>query len=189
MQRGFKTKSESISAQLRQQLGLHLNAPLCPWSLAEHLSLHVFNIDELGLAQPDTDQLMNAGSSSWSGFTVREAGLTGVVLNSSHSKRRLRSTLMHEVAHIYLKHVGSRVDVLDTGLLLVSDFSPEQEEEADWLAGALLLPREALLLARKARKTVAQICEEFGASEDMCNWRLRMTAVDMQINRRRSKAA
>lgn len=174
---------------MREHLGVEPLAALCPWKVAEHLDLHVFDIKKLPIPANDIAHLTNAGSQAWSGFTVREAGLVGVVLNTSHSKRRLRSTLMHEIAHIYLKHVGSRVDVNESGILLVSDFSREQEDEADWLSGAMLLPRDALLMARRAKKSVDEICEDFGVSSDLCNWRLRMTAVDMQLKRGKSKAA
>lgn len=95
---------------------------------------------------------------------------------------------MHEIAHIHLNHVGSRVDVSEEGLLLVSDYSADQEDEANWLAGALLAPREALLAAKSAGKSAQQICKEFGISSDLCAWRLRMTGVDAQLQFRRKKA-
>ena len=173
---------------MREHLGLGPLSPLCPWKLADHLGLHVLDIKQLPIPANDIDHLTGAGSKAWSGFSIRHAGLIGVVLNTSHSLRRLRSTLMHEIAHIHLRHVGSRVDVNDSGILLISDFSREQEEEADWLSGALLLPRDALLEARKTNNTIDQICEEFGVSSDLCNWRLRMTAVDTQLKRRRFKS-
>ena len=111
--------------------------------------------------------------------------MTAVVLNPTHAKARQRSTLMHEISHIHLKHIGSRVDVSVDGLLLVSDFSREQEDEADWLAGALLAPRDALLLARKAGKSAQQICHDYGISNELCAWRLRMTGIDAQVQRGR----
>jgi Zn-dependent peptidase ImmA (M78 family) len=189
LQRGFKTKAEAISEQMRAQLGLGPIDALCPWKVAEHLGIHVFDVKDLSVPANDVEHLTNAGSDSWSGFAIRESGLVGVVLNTGHQKPRLRNTLMHEISHIYLKHVGSRVDISESGLLLVSDFSRDQEDEANWLSGALLLPREALLTARRAKQSVSQICEDFGVSSELCNWRLRMTAVDMQLKRGRSKAA
>jgi Zn-dependent peptidase ImmA (M78 family) len=57
---------------------------------------------------------------------------------------------MHELAHLILKHVPARVDVSKTGLLLLSEYSDQQESEADWLAAAILLPRDALVLHRGA---------------------------------------
>ncbi len=118
---------------------------------------------------------------------MQEAGLTGIVLNTRHTKPRLRSTLMHEISHIYLRHTGSQVHLTETGTLLISEFSDEQEDEANWLSGALLLPREVLLQARAARMDNGQICEKYGVSSEMCVWRLRMTGVDVQMRRKRSK--
>lgn len=39
-----------------------------------------------------------------------------------------------------------------TGLLLLSDYSDDQEDEADWLAAALLLPRDALVRGAADRR-------------------------------------
>jgi hypothetical protein len=184
LQRGFKSQAERVAGELRAQLGLNAAEPLCPWKLADHLSIHVFDVKDLPLPANDLDHLTGDGADSWSGFSLREAGLIGVVLNSSHPKGRLRSTLMHEISHIYLGHSGSQVS-LHEGTLLISDFSRDQEDEADWLSGALLLPREALLQARSANLTNPQICERYGVSDDMCIWRIRMTGVDVQMRRRR----
>lgn len=187
MKRGFKSQAERVAEELRGQLGLGAIDPLCPYALATHLSIHVLDIKELPLPANDLEHLTGAGSAVWSGFSLREAGLIGVVLNTSHPKRRLRNTLMHEISHIYLGHSGSQVTLLDSGTLLVSDFSSEQEEEADWLSGALLLPREALLHARAQQLPNAQICETYGVSDELCTWRLRMTGVDVQLRRRRAR--
>jgi Zn-dependent peptidase ImmA (M78 family) len=162
---------------------------LCPWKLADHLTVHVFDVKELPLPANDLEHLVGAGSKQWSGFSVRESGLVGVVLNTSHPKGRLRNTLMHEISHIYLKHDGSQVTLLDSGLLLISAFSKEQEEEADWLSGALLLPREALVRARAMRLTNAQICGKYGVSSELCAWRIRMTGVDLQMRRKHSQSS
>ena len=91
---------------------------------------------------------------------------------------------MHEISHIHLKHGGTQVHLTETGTLLISAFSEEQEDEANWLSGALLLPRDALLQARASGMINSQICDKYGASNDMCTWRLRMTGVDVQVRRK-----
>ena len=45
-----------------------------------------------------------------------------IVLNSAHARTRQISTLRHEIAHVLLKHVPKRVDVL------LSDYDEEQEK-------------------------------------------------------------
>jgi Zn-dependent peptidase ImmA (M78 family) len=187
LQHGFKARAERISADVRNQLGLKLIAPLCPWALAKHLGIIVLKPEDLSLSTHDVHQLTVVDPDAWSAMTVREAGLTGVVVNPTHPKARQRNSLMHEIAHIYLRHVGHRVDISEQGLLLVSDFSPDQEEEADWLAGALLIPREALLAERSAGATPDQICVQYGVSKELCNWRLRMTGIEAQIQNRRRR--
>ena len=189
MKRGFKARAEETAHDIRQKLGLERGSPLCPWKLADHLSITVFTPSDLPLAANDLNQLTEVDSGSWSGLTIRESGLTAVVLNPTHSRPRQRSTLMHEIAHVYLDHVGNRVDVSQDGVLLVSDYSPEQEDEANWLAGALLAPREALLAACEAGMSAPDICKQYGISSDLCTWRLRMTGVEMQLRHRRRKAS
>jgi Zn-dependent peptidase ImmA (M78 family) len=116
-------------------------------------------------------------------MTLREAGVTAIVVNPSHSRGRQCSTLMHELAHVILKHVPARVDVSTTGMLLLSDYSEEAEAEADWLAAAMLLPRDVLIGRRRRGDAVADIAAAFGTSEQLCEWRLRMTGVDVQLKR------
>jgi Zn-dependent peptidase ImmA (M78 family) len=64
---------------------------------------------------------------------------------------------MHELAHIQLKHTPARVAVSKLGVLLISDYSDEQEQEADWHAAALLLPSEGLVEMRVRNDTVTRI--------------------------------
>jgi Zn-dependent peptidase ImmA (M78 family) len=90
---------------------------------------------------------------------------------------------MHELAHIELKHTPARVDVSKNGLLLLSDYSDDQEQEADWYGGALLVPRAALIHHRSGSKTAAEIANLYGISVALCEWRLKMTGVDIQVRR------
>ena len=173
-----------MAAEARSELGLGDFDPLDPWSYALRLNVLVLPIAGLDLCDADRRQLLATDSRSWSGLTLREAGYTAVVLNEAHPMPRQRSTLMHELAHVQLRHVANRVDVATNGLLLVSDYSVEQEEEANWLAGALLLPRAALLRVHAAGRTTEHICEQFGVSEELCKWRLRMTGILVQVARR-----
>lgn len=118
-------------------------------------------------------------------MTLKDAGVTLIVLNPSHAPSRQPNNLMHELAHIELDHQPARVDVSETGLLLLSDYSDDQELEADWHAGALLVPRDGLVRMKTLGASTAEIALHFGVSEALCLWRLRMTGVDAQMRRRR----
>jgi hypothetical protein len=148
MRRGFKAEAERRSIAARERLGIELTAPLCPWNFADSLGIMVFGADELDLAHEHAVQLLQRDPSSWSGMTLHDQGTHVVVLNSAHARTRQTATLMHEIAHITLNHSPAEVTVSPSGLVLLSDYSTEQEEEADWLGAALLLPEPTLLRER-----------------------------------------
>ena len=116
-------------------------------------------------------------------MTLQTDDRFAIVINPSHFQPRQRADLMHELAHIELRHSPARVEVSETGLLLLSDYSDEQEQEANWLGAALLLPREGLVRMRASGKSTEQIAIHFAVSVPLCEWRLRMTGVDVQIRR------
>jgi IrrE N-terminal-like domain/Abortive infection C-terminus len=92
--------------------------------------------------------------------------------------------LMHELAHLVLEHEPARVDMTAERLMILDTYNKTQEEEADWLAGALLVPREALLryLANDSREDHA--AAHFHVSRQMIAWRRQVTGVDIQLGRR-----
>jgi len=183
VRRGFKAQAERSAAAARNALRLSLNAPIDPWAYADYLKVRVLDFRKLGLATREVSQLTVIDGDSWSAMTLQLNGMFAIVVNPSHALTRQRNDLMHELAHIELRHVPARVEVSENGLLLLSDYSEEQEQEADWLAAALLLPRDALVQSRNARHSAAEIANRYGVSEALCEWRLRMTGVDVQIRR------
>jgi hypothetical protein len=67
----------------------------------------------------------------------------------------------------------------------LSSYNRAQEEEANWLSGALLLPRDALFNIRKKQLMDESACRLYGCSQDMLTFRFRVTAVDLQLKRSR----
>lgn len=164
-------------------MGLAEVTPLDPWVYAEYLNVNVLNFASLGLQHEVILQLTETDASSWSALTLQVDGVFAIVINPAHAKVRQRNDLAHELSHILLRHVPARVDVAPSKLLLLSDYSDEQEQEADWQAGALLVPRNGLVRLRSCQQSVADIAEHFGVSTALCEWRLRMTGVDVQMRR------
>ena len=64
-------------------------------------------------------------------------------------------------------------------------FNRDAEEEANWLAGALLLPRDALVGLRAKNYPPEVVCNEFGVSLQMLEFRMRDTGVERQFSRRK----
>lgn len=183
MRRGFKAQAERAAAAARRAIGVSPHAPLDPWAYAAHLRVTIFEFARLGLAAQTVRQLTVTDEDSWSAMTIQVNGTFAIVLNPAHAITRQRGDLMHELSHIELRHAPVRVEVSDSGILLLSDFSDEQEQEADWHGAALLLPRDGLVRMRSARKSATEIAAYYGVSEALCEWRLRMTGVDVQLRR------
>jgi IrrE N-terminal-like domain len=190
MRRGFKAFTERRSQEARKGLGLRVHAPIDARRFASAHGFIVWGPEDVPKLDPThVTQLLKTDPDSWSGMTVRVGPTSVIVVNTSHPIGRQSNTIMHEWAHVELAHKPSRVDDFGNGLLLLSDYPKGDEEEADWLAGAMLLPREALLRARFAGSSAMQIATDFGVSEELVVWRLRMTGVNRQTQGRSASYA
>ena len=184
--RGFKTWCEKIAAQHRRSLGLQPRDPLDSVSLAASLSIEVHSLDEVPGLDAVSRHTLLADSGGWSAVTLTNGTKSVVVLNSAHSAARSASDLMHELAHILIGHKAGRIDITEDGGLILNTYDRSQEDEANWLAGWLLLPREALLWILQQRLEPDVAALQYGASLAMFNYRLNVTGVKRQV---RSKAS
>lgn len=183
MRRGFKAWCERAAAEYREALGAPMAAALDPYALAEHLNVRVVMPEDVpGVAPASLRRLRGVlGQASWSAVTISQGGVRLVVVNSGHPLTRQSNSLAHELAHIILNHTSDDVQVSPEGFLFRNRFDREQEDEADWLAGCLLLPREGLLRAYWLNRSPAALAEHFGVSQRLVDWRLRMTGVTRQV--------
>lgn len=184
-ERGFKTWCEKYATEKRKELGLKPNSRLDTKLLAKSLGVLVKTpIDIPGLSQANLDVLLrNDGktASCWSAVTLVKGTRIVVILNSSHSLARQASDLTHELAHIIRGHAAKEVDISSEGLMLLKSYDKVQEEEADWLSGCLLLPREALVTIRSRGLDDSAAANEYGVSIQMLNYRMARTGVTRQF--------
>lgn len=187
-ERGFKAWCERFAAQKRSDLGLRPSEPLDAFLLAKHLGIKVITPLEVpGLAPEDLTVLhRNDGKtpSCWSAVTIVKGDKVIVVLNGSHSKARQASDLMHELAHRIRGHQSQELEVSSEGLMFLKTYEKAQEDEADWLAGCLLLPRDALISIKRDRLGPEQAAARYGVSQRMLTYRLAMTGVNRQLRAR-----
>jgi len=181
--RGFKSWCENVALQQRRDLRVSRTDRLDPIALAKHLGVTVWSVDDVPGVDPSAIVVLKERDpTSWSAISLQVEDHHVVVLNSTHSAARTASNLMHELSHIILEHKPGRVDVSGNGLLL-STYVKQQEDEANWLAGCLLLPRDVLFHIRQRRLTSEDAQREYGVSQDMLQFRLRVTGVDRQLER------
>jgi len=184
MRRGFKSWCERTSGGYRSQLGLELADALEPRQLAEHLSVLVWTPQDIpGLSTRSIEQLTEVDPSGWSAVTIAAGGHNLIIINSAHARTRQRSSLAHELAHVILNHRPTEARVSGEGILFRDRYDTEQEDEADWLAGALLLPREGLLSVYRRTQSSETIGRHFGVSTKLVDWRLRTTGILVQARR------
>lgn len=185
--RGFKTWSEQTALRARQKLKLSPSAPLDPLRLAELLGVFVLQPDDLpDLGEEVRLRLASVHGDCWSAITVSDGSCHLIVVNSSHAKSRLNSSLAHEIAHIILGHEPSMMFMSSTSGMALRTYNEEQEEEANWLGGCLLLPREALIAIRRRGGPDEDACAEYGVSAAMLRFRCNVTGVETQLRRTRA---
>ena len=184
MRRGFKAWCERAAGDYRRTLGVPPAAALDPNRLATHLGVRVTTpIGIPTLSAAARRQLLETDPDSWSAVTLVRGDAGLVILNSAHGEARQRSSLAHELAHLILNHTADATHLKKPGLLFRGSFDREQEEEATWLAGCLLVPRDGLLAARRETDSEEALARRFGVSGDLIRWRLRMTGVLRQVRR------
>lgn len=91
---------------------------------------------------------------------------------------------MHEPAHLITGHNPSKVLLSQDGTVALRSFNRQQEEEAAWLSGCLLVPRPALVLIARTHMGLERACREYGVSDDLLDYRLNVTGVRIQMRRR-----
>ena len=184
MRRGFKSWCERAATEYHQILGVPVGTALDAHALAEHLGVRVvLPKDVPGVQTASLEQLTVTDRDSWSAVTITRGGRRLVILNSGHPETRQANSLAHELAHIILNHRSDDAKVSREGLLFRNRFDEEQEDEANWLAGCLLLPREGLLRGYLATRNRAALARRFRVSPDLIEWRLRMTGIPRQAKR------
>lgn len=193
LRRGFKTWCENAAASYRRDLGVSRSAPLDPRVLAEHLGILVWSPSEIpGMTGPVLKHLTVTDAESWDAVTIQTEDGTLIILNGVPDVGRRNNSLAHELSHIVLEHEPAHVFHTADGHMVMNEYNATHEEEANCLAGTLLLPREALLQAITQGMDDSIMATHFGVSLSLLRMRRNMTGVDKQLlngRRRRSFSA
>jgi Zn-dependent peptidase ImmA (M78 family) len=184
MRRGFKSEAERLADRTRAQLALQPHSHMPIRDLAKHLNIETYSADEL-IDRAELEELNRLQPGAFSAATFHlPGGRTVVVYNPCNDDGRTNSDLAHEVAHILLNHEVRELQQVGGHTFLTCN--PEQEEEANWLAGCLLLPRALLLREAYAGSDPATIAHKHHVSIPMARFRLNASGVLLQAQRARS---
>ena len=184
MRRGFKTEAERLAQSVRERQGLRTNQPVSLEQAAKEMGVRIIAADEI-VDRSRLEELEELQPGAFSAATFRLPDGEYVIAYSPLSTiGRRRSDQAHELAHVILDHDVRTVERVGTLQFLTCDV--EQEEEANWLGGCLLLPRPLLLKAAKENLSASEIAERFEVSEPMARFRLNASGVLVQVGRDRA---
>jgi Zn-dependent peptidase ImmA (M78 family) len=182
MRRGFKAEAERLAAQVRTELGLGPYKPMDIKALARHVGAQLRAADELtSLVKLEELEILQPGAFSACTFDLGARKV--IVVSPLATEQRRRSDASHEASHLLLNHKVREVQQL--GGLSFFTCDPDEEQEATWLAGCLLLPRDLLVRSLKNGLDTAAIAEANTVSIQMANFRLRATGAERQVAARR----
>lgn len=110
-----------------------------------------------------------------SGMQGTYKGISFIQYNTSHSSKRNRFTVAHELGHAVLGHTvnGCSRSAFGSG--------ENNEIEANQFAAELLIPLNLLKKALATITTVDKLAKAFWVSQESMGWRIRETKLYMRL--------
>jgi hypothetical protein len=178
--RGFKTDANWVGLGVREELGLALTARLDVRVLAHHLAVPVEGLSTMDGVEPGfVRQLRVVDSPAFSAVTVFRGSRRKIIYNEAHAPGRCASNIAHEIAHALLLHPQTP-PLDDRGCRI---WNEDIEDEANWLAGMLLITEEAALSIVRRGLSFVAAAAEYGVSEDMVRFRVNVTGARKRVER------
>ena len=184
MRRGFKSEASELAAEVRAELRLGPLDRLDPRQLAQHLDIPTVPLSDLAPNCRGAVYFLRSDLGTFSALTVFDGHRRMIIHNDAHSPARQNSNLTHELAHGLLGHEPRPALDAKTGCRLCN---ARNEEEADWLAGELLVTRDMALAVARGRFTMQWAMNHLGVSEQMLTWRMRKTGAILQAGREKAR--
>lgn len=188
MKRGFKTQAKELALELRSELGLGPFDRFDPYDLAREYGIPIYAVSELAKEEGAS----HAGAhfsldrpSKFSAALVPVGDGYFILENDNHAVVRRRNSVSHEMSHLILEHRFG-------GILLSCDgcrsVDKDKEDEANWLAGELLIPYVAAERAAKRGLTDPDVAMEFEVSTALAAMRMNYSGARKIVERKRNYA-
>jgi Zn-dependent peptidase ImmA (M78 family) len=173
MRQGFKTEAERISLAEREALGLTERCRLDPLHLADAKSVGVVALAKLpGVSPEHVARLREDDPAAFSAAAVVHDSRALIVVNDAHTVERQANSISHEIAHILLDHKPTPA----FGKFGARTLSKTEEDEADWLAGCLLVPGSGITATMTdCGGNLKTAAGHYGVSIELMRWRHNMT--------------
>jgi hypothetical protein len=178
---GFKTFANRLALEVRLEIGLGALDPLIPLGLADHLAVPLVPLTAFHEAAPlAVKHFSEVERDVFSAVTVFDGPRRMIVFNDRHAHRRQANSITHELSHALLQHPPHPAIDNATGCRV---WREDIENEATYLAGALLVTESAALNMVRDGVTVEDAATQYGVSEDLIRYRLNMTGARKRMRR------
>jgi hypothetical protein len=168
-------ENEHHALDLREELQVGLEGPFPVEGAFALLSgVTVIPHGSVPCAQCVIESMRSKHKACWSAFALPLDGETWVVFNDSHSRPRVRATLMEEFFHLRLGHPPSKIRVYD-GVGSERTFAQAIESEAYGSGAAALVPYKTLRDSIERGWKAGRIARELEVSVDLVHFRAKVT--------------
>ncbi len=180
LRRGFKTEAQQLAKSLRQELGVRVDEPFDPRSIAAHLEIPLIRLSEMKSSAPFAASWYSSkGQSEFSAVTVFNGSKRWIIYNDSHSPGRQSNDIAHEIAHGVLLHQpGPALDFFGC-----RNLNKDYEDEANWLGGVLLISDEAALRIVRSKMSMEVATNSYLVSRPLLEYRIRMSGARTRLAR------
>ena len=96
-----------------------------------------------------------------------------IFISENDSFSRQAFTIAHEIGHFILHHNVEKDVLYRTEILMIDQQNKEEEQEANWFATALLMPKALVSAYWQSLHDVDSMAKLFGTSYSAMHWRLK----------------
>lgn len=183
LRRGFQAEAKRLADAVREEIGVPPPDALDPWALAEHLSIPVITLSSHEQHAPGACRvLLGAEVGAFSAMVALVGRRRVIIHNDGHALTRQRANISHEIAHVLLFHEPKPCEGQWT-----QTYDAEQEEEAKWLGGVLLVTDEACVAGCRAGLSVTEVAAQMGVSKELMRWRRNKSGAELRVHRARAR--
>jgi hypothetical protein len=188
VRRGFKEHAKRLALEVREEIALGPLDRLDPRALAAEYGIPVYTVTSLARAcDPDVAEwLGGAGQAVFSAALVPCGTGRLIVDNDLHAPTRRMSSIAHEMAHVLCEHRFAQVLVTADGCRAADR---DDEAEAEWLGGELLITYTAATAAARAGWSDQQVADAYGVSPRRAGMRMNASGARLVVQRQRAARA
>jgi Zn-dependent peptidase ImmA (M78 family) len=185
LRHGFKAHARRTAVEVRAELGLGPYERLDPYVLAAEYGIPIYAVSRLAAScDPAVAAWVNGpGRGVFSAALVPIGTGRFIIDNDLHAATRRASSIAHEMAHILCDHEFTEALITAEGCRAASR---EDENQAEWLGGELLITEAAALAAARNGWDDQQVADAYGVSPQRAAMRMNASGARLRVQRERA---